>query len=106
MVIGFIGPWEMVFCAVVTLLAYRGLTDHQAIGFAWLVHTGGDLAHDVYGSPIIPFAPASSCGCFICDPILAAWYLLGAPDLCRRFRTSKAVASYPVARSSAAGGGT
>lgn len=85
---GGFGPWELVFCTVVTLLAFRGLTDYRAIGVAWFCHTGWDFAHDLYGSPIIPFAPASSFGCFICDPVLAVWYLLGAPDLWRRFRAS------------------
>ncbi len=78
---GGFGPWELVFCSVVTLLAYRGLTDYRAIGVAWLLHSGWDIAHDLYGNPIIPFAPASSFGCVICDPVLAVWYLLGAPDL-------------------------
>lgn len=81
---GGFGAWELAFCAVVTWLAYRGLTDYRAIGVAWLLHSGWDLAHDLYGNPIIPFAPASSFGCFVCDPVIAAWYLVGAPDVWRR----------------------
>jgi hypothetical protein len=81
---GGFGPWELAFCAVITALAYRGLADYRAIGVAWLLHSGWDLAHDLYGNPIIPFAPASSFGCFVCDPVIAVWYLLGAPDVWRR----------------------
>jgi hypothetical protein len=83
---GGFGPWEIAFCAVITLLAYRGLTDYRAIGVAWLLHSGWDIAHDLYGNPIIPFAPESSFGCFVCDPVMAFWYLVGAPDVWRRFR--------------------
>ena len=81
---GGFGPWEIAFCAVVTWLAYRGLAGYRAIGIAWLLHSAWDLAHDLYGNPIIPFAPASSFGCFVCDPVIAAWYLMGAPDVWRR----------------------
>ena len=95
---GGFGPWEMGFCAVVTLLAFRGLTDYRAIGWAWLLHSGWDLAHDFYGNPIIPFAPASSFGCLICDPVLAVWYLLDAPDLWHRFLTSETAGPNPAAR--------
>lgn len=87
---GGFGPLELGFCAAVTLLAYRGLTSYRAIGIAWLLHSGWDLAHDLWGNPIIPFAPTSSFGCFVCDPVLAAWYLIGAPDLWRRWRGAPA----------------
>lgn len=103
---GGFGLWEMAFCAVVTLLAYRGLADYRAIGVAWFLHSGWDLAHDLYGNPILPFAPASSFGCMVCDPTLALWYLLGAPDLWGRFRTSRTVGSDAAARAEAAGQGT
>lgn len=83
---GGFGPWELVFCTVITLLAFRGLDDYRAIGVAWLLHSGWDLAHDLYGNPIIPFAPTSSFGCLICDPVLAVWYLLRAPDLWQPYR--------------------
>ena len=90
---GGFGPWELVFCAVITLLAYRGLADYRAIGVAWLLHSGWDIAHDWYGHPIIPFAPTSSFGCFVCDPFIAVWYLLGAPPVLAwpRGGTAKAV---------------
>ncbi len=75
-----LGAWEQVFCAVITLLAWRGLSDYRAIGAAWLLHSGWDLVHDVWANPILPFAPTSSFGCMICDPVLALWYFLGAPS--------------------------
>lgn len=78
---GGFGPWELAFCAVITLLAYRGLSDMRAIGVAWLLHSGWDWAHDLWGNPIIPFAPQSSFGCMVCDPVLALWYFLGARRL-------------------------
>jgi hypothetical protein len=90
---GGFGPWELVFCTIITLLAYRGLADYRAIGVAWLLHSGWDIAHDWYGNPIIPFAPESSFGCFVCDPFIAVWYLLGAPSVWAwsRASTTKAI---------------
>lgn len=86
---GGFGPWEMAFCTLITVLAYRGLTDYRAIGVAWLLHSGWDIAHDLYGNPIIPFAPASSFGCFVCDPVIAIWYLIGAPSPWRHARIAR-----------------
>ena len=83
---GGFGIWELVFCAIITALAYRGLADYRAIGVAWLLHSGWDLAHDLYGNPLIPFASDSSFGCFVCDPVIALWYLFGAPDAWRKYR--------------------
>jgi len=81
---GGFGPWEFGFCALVTWLAYRGLADYRAIAIGWLLHSGWDVAHHLYGRPIIPFAPTSSVGCAICDPVIALWYGLGAPSVWRR----------------------
>ncbi len=78
---GGFGVLELVFCAAITVLAYRGLSDYRATGVAWLLHSGWDLAHDLYGNPIIPFVPDSSFGCFVCDPVIALWYLTGAPNV-------------------------
>jgi hypothetical protein len=88
---GGFGPWELGFCAILTLLAYRGLDDYRAIGVAWLLHSCWDLAHHFWGHPIIPFAPDSSFGCFVCDPVLAVWYFLGAPDVWSWARRGEAV---------------
>lgn len=80
---GGFGIWEFAFAAVVTFCAYRGLTSYPFIGFGWLLHTGWDVLHHLYGTPIVPFVAASSLGCAICDPIIAAWCFAGGPSLLR-----------------------
>jgi Family of unknown function (DUF6010) len=80
---GGFGIFEFAFCAVITMLAYLGLQDYRAIAAGWLLHSAWDVAHDLWGHPIIPFAPSSSLGCAICDPGLAVWYALGAPSIWR-----------------------
>lgn len=88
---GGFGPWEFAFTAIVTYLAYRGLDSYRFIAIGWLLHSGWDVVHDLYGNPIIPFAPTSSLGCAICDPVIALWCCAGAPsilDLVRRLRPS------------------
>ena len=84
---GGFGVWEFVFTAAVTYCAYRGLSSYGFIGVGWLLHTGWDALHHLYGNPIVPFAPESSLGCAICDPVIALWLFAGAPsvyDLLRR----------------------
>jgi hypothetical protein len=73
--------WEFAFCTVMTALAYAGLSHYRAIAIGWLAHTVWDYLHHLYGNPIIPFQPMSSFGCAICDPVLALWYVMGAPSL-------------------------
>ena len=73
------GVWEVLFSLPMFWLAYRGLDDYRYVGVGWILHTGWDVLHHLYGSPILPFVPLSSFGCAICDAGLAAWYLLGAP---------------------------
>jgi hypothetical protein len=86
---GGFGLWEFGFCAVITLLAYRGLDDYRAIAIGWVLHTCWDIAHHLYGNPIIPFEASSSIGCAVCDLGLAAWYFAGAPTIWKiRFRTA------------------
>ncbi|MEN7538191.1 DUF6010 family protein [Aurantiacibacter flavus] len=85
---GGFGLLELVFTAIITLLSLRGLRDYRAIGVAWLLHSGWDLMHDWWGNPILPFVPNSSFGCFVCDPVIAIWYFLGAPTFWRRARQS------------------
>ena len=80
---GGFGLWEFAFCAIITLLAYRGLRQYRAIAIGWVLHSGWDIAHHYYGNPIIPFAATSSIGCGVCDLVLAAWYAMGAPQLFR-----------------------
>ena len=78
---GGLGIWEFAFTAVVTSCAYKGFTSYGCIGLGWLLHTGWDVMHHLYGNPIVPFVPTSSLGCAICDPIIAAWCFAGAPSV-------------------------
>ena len=78
---GGLGRWELVFPAVMTVLAYFGLRDYRFVGVGWLLHVGWDLVHHFYGNPILPFNPTSSAGCAICDTALTGWYFLGAPSV-------------------------
>jgi hypothetical protein len=78
---GGLGYWEFLFTAVATVVAYRGLADYRFIGAAWLLHTGWDIAHHLYGRPIVFFAPTSSFGCAITDALIAVWFFAGAPDV-------------------------
>ncbi|HZZ67978.1 MAG TPA: DUF6010 family protein [Phenylobacterium sp.] len=77
---GGLGVWEFDFCAAMTFIAYRGLESYRFIGAGWVLHTLWDVAHHLYGHPIVPFLPMSSFGCAICDLGLAAWYFAGAPS--------------------------
>jgi len=83
---GGLGVWEFAFTAVVTFCAYKGLHSYPFIGIGWLLHTGWDVMHHLYGNPIVPFVPTSSMGCAICDPVIAAWCFAGAPSLYDMFR--------------------
>lgn len=78
---GGLGRWEFVFSTVATYCAYKGLSSYRFIGIGWLLHTGWDILHHLHGNPIIPFSAASSLGCAICDPVIAAWCFVGAPSL-------------------------
>lgn len=78
---GGLGVWELAFTAVVTLLAYRGLQDYRFIGVGWLLHSGWDIVHHLYGNPILPFAATSSLGCALCDPVIALWCFVGGPSV-------------------------
>lgn len=80
---GGLGIWEFAFTTVVTYCAYKGLNSYGFIGLGWILHTGWDVMHHLYGTPIVPFVPTSSLGCAICDPIIAAWCFAGAPSVYR-----------------------
>ena len=75
---GGFGLWELGFAAAVVVLAYAGLRSYRFIGIAWLMHSGWDILHHLYGNPIWPFMPTSSFGCMIFDAIIAIWFLAGA----------------------------
>ena len=78
---GGFGIWEFVFLVAVTYCAYQGLRSYSFIGVGWLLHTGWDVLHHLYGNPIVPFATGSSLGCAICDPVIALWCFAGAPSV-------------------------
>ncbi|MGY3204004.1 DUF6010 family protein [Streptomyces sp. TE5632] len=78
---GGLGRWEFAFTALITYVAFRGLDSWTFIGVGWLLHTAWDVVHHLEGNPIIPFAPTSSLGCAICDPVIALWCLWGGPSL-------------------------
>jgi hypothetical protein len=86
---GGFGIWEFAFLAVVTYCAYKGLRSYRFIGVGWLLHTGWDVIHHLYGNPIVPFVPESSLGCAICDPVIALWCFAGAPSVYGFLRRKK-----------------
>ncbi|MFC4056655.1 DUF6010 family protein [Actinomadura syzygii] len=83
---GGLGLWELLFTAVVTLVAYRGLDSWTFIGIGWLLHTAWDVVHHVKGDPIIPSFHDSSFGCALCDPVIALWALAGGRSIIDRVK--------------------
>jgi hypothetical protein len=94
---GGFGKWEMAFAAVVTICAYQGLQSYRFIGIGWLLHTGWDILYHLYGNPLLPFDATSSLGCAICDPVVAAWCLAGAPSLYELWTNRKSPKESPGA---------
>jgi len=78
---GGLGRWELIFPAVIAVVAYRGLRSYRAIGLGWLLHAGWDAVHHLYGQPIWPWMPTSSFGCLIFDTAIAIWFVAGAPSI-------------------------
>lgn len=85
---GGLGIWEFVFGTIMLFVAYKGLTHYYFIGIGWLLHTGWDIVHHLYGNPIVVFDPLSSAGCAVCDPILAIWFFFKAPSVFKIFKKS------------------
>ena len=90
---GGLGGWEFVFSAVVTFCAFKGLQSYAFIGVGWLLHTGWDILHHLYGHPIVPFAPLSSAGCAITDAVIAMWFFAGAPSVFEIVAAKKSAAA-------------
>lgn len=84
------GPWELLFTAAMTVCAYLGLKSYRWIGVAWLLHTGWDVLHAVVRRDLLPFAPHSSTGCAICDPVIALWCFGGGPSIPELIRDRRA----------------
>ncbi len=85
-----LGLWEFGFCVLMAWVAFRSLGDYRFLAAGWLLHAAWDVVHHLYGTPIIPFAPSSSLGCAICDPVIALWYFRSAPAV--GFRTGQSAA--------------
>ncbi len=78
---GGLGVWDLALPMLITTFAFFGLRSYRWIGVAWMTHASWDVAHHFWASPILAFAPTSSAGCAICDPLLALWLFLGAPSI-------------------------
>jgi hypothetical protein len=76
-----LGTWEYAFAGVVVLVAYGGLHSYAWLGVGWLLHTGWDVLHHFYGTPIIALVPLSSAQCALCDALIAGWFFGGAPSV-------------------------
>jgi len=87
---GGFGKWEPAFCTLMAICAYNGLWSYRFIGIGWLLHTGWDILHHLYGNPVLAFDPTSSLGCAICDPVIAAWCFAGAPSPARLLEFTRA----------------
>jgi len=85
---GGFGPWELIYPAAVTPIAYFALRSYGLIGIGWLLHSAWDVLHHLYGNPIWPFMPTSSFGCLIFDSAIAVWFLLAAPSIYGMPRTT------------------
>lgn len=83
---GGLGVWKFAFGSVMLFIAYKGLTNYYFISIGWLLHTGWDILHHLYGNSIVPMNASSSLGCAICDPIIALWYFFNAPTIFYLFR--------------------
>lgn len=90
---GGLGGFEFAFCGIMSIIAYKGLASYNAIGAGWLLHTGWDVAHHLFGNPILPFSPSSSAGCAVCDAILAVWFFCQAPNVFNLFTHTKKITS-------------
>lgn len=86
---GGFGMWEFLYMALAVWPAYFGLRSYKWIGVAWLMHSGWDLAHHLYGNTLWHWAPASSFGCFVMDASVSIWFFAGAPSVFARFMGKK-----------------
>ncbi len=90
---GGLGAWEFAFCMVMTLIAFKGLENYTFIGIGWLMHSGWDIMHHLYGNPIVSLSPSSSAGCAVCDSILAIWFFVKAPSIGKFFKQKEILKS-------------
>lgn len=88
---GGLGVWEFIFGSLMLFVAFKGLKLYYFIGIGWLLHSGWDIMHYLYGNPIVYLESSSSAGCAVCDPILAIWFFFGAPTIWNVFRKQKTI---------------
>ena len=92
---GGFGAWEFVYMAIAVFPAYLGLKHYAWIGVAWLMHSGWDLAHHLYGNTLFHDHPGTSFGCFVMDALVAVWFFAGAPSVYDYFRRTDTSARAP-----------
>jgi hypothetical protein len=89
---GGFGLGEVAFTMAMAPIAWLGLRSYRFLAIGWLLHAAWDVAHHLYGNPLLPFDPTSSLGCAICDPVLALWFFAGAPSMIEMRRRQPAKA--------------
>jgi len=75
---GGFGVWELAYPALMMPVLYLALNSYRWIGIGWLMHSGWDIAHYLWGQPIWPFQATSSFGCMLFDAVIALWFIAGA----------------------------
>lgn len=93
---GGLGIYELIFGLVMFIVAMQGFKHYYFIGIGWLLHTVWDILHHLNHHPLLPFDPISSAGCAVCDPIMAIWFLFGAPNVFKLFKKIKPTTAYPA----------
>ena len=86
---GGLGAWEFAYIPLATFVAYKGLRVYPCIGLAWFMHTGWDIVHHFFGTPIWPWMSTSSAGCAVFDAVIGSWFLIGAPTIWTLFRAPR-----------------
>lgn len=89
---GGLGFWEFPFILVATWVAYLGLNSYRFIAIGWFLHTGWDIVHHLYATPIWPWHPTSSAGCAVFDAVIGVWFLFNAPSFIERLTEKRAAA--------------
>jgi Family of unknown function (DUF6010) len=75
------GRLEVVLAITLVVLAAFGLRWYPFIALGWVIHAGADVAHHRVDRPMFGWLPSSSWGCAMFDMIIAAWLVIGAPDV-------------------------
>lgn len=76
-----LGRLEWAIAAVIVACGLLGFVGYAAIGVGWLLHAVADVVHHLIDRPMFARMPMSSFGCAVFDPLIAIWFLLGAPTI-------------------------